>query len=110
MRFAKGDTFDYLVEVEASVRNASGVLVPVLDFTGWTGSSEVRRTDGKLVATLEFTWIDAAQRKAKIRAASGTAAWPPCNAEINIKLTAPTGESRSTEPAKFVIWEPPTRA
>lgn len=108
LRIARGDTFDYLAEIEVSVRDNNGVLQPVTDLTGWIGAAAIRQRSGRLVADLVFTWVDATQLIAKLTASGGTANWREGPALLNITLTSPGGDVKSTEPAEIVIWTAPT--
>ncbi len=62
--------------------------VNLSDLTGWTGQSELRTGTGDLVANLNFTWLDAAQRTFKLEVLDPSA-WPLGIHNFDILLTAP---------------------
>ena len=84
--FKRGDTFIATGPITATVGG-----VPVTDFTNWTGASQLRvATTDALIATLEFTWLNAATGMARLRFAD-TSAWPITLANtVSIAMTSPT--------------------
>ncbi len=108
IRFARGDTFNFLAEIEVNVRNEEGELEQVLDLTGWTGAAAIRQKTGRLIAELVFTWVDASALTATLTFDGDTSSWKDGPALINITMTSPEDEVKSTEPAEIVIWAPPT--
>lgn len=100
----RGDTFDLSGEVTVTVNG-----VRQLDLTGWVPQSQIRDTLNNLVATLDATWLDAAQSLIRLTAPESTAAWPTCRAAIDIQFTSPGGEIVSTRRAEIQIKADVTR-
>lgn len=99
----RGDTFDRSGQITI---NVDGVHVP--DLTGWAGAAQVRTRSGALIAAITFTWLDATQSLARIRAAD-TTGWPVGPAEIDIQLTSPAGDVVSTDTERLDIVSDVTR-
>jgi hypothetical protein len=100
----RGDTFVATGPITATVGG-----VPVANFTGWTGASQLRdATTDELIATLEFTWLNAATGQARLRFAD-TSAWPITLANMDIQLTTPAGETVSTATTAISITKDVTR-
>lgn len=95
----RGDTFDYSDQLVMTVDG-----VTVTDFTGMTGASQLRTAAGALVATLEFTWLDAAQGFFRVRNIGPTGAWPVTVLMHDVQLTTASGDVISTdsEPIQIV--------
>ncbi len=93
----RGDTFD--VSGQLTVTDGGA---PVLSLQGWTGRCQLRTPAGLLIADLNFSWVDAAQRLCRLYAAN-TAAWPPGAAELDIELTSPAGHIVSTGTERIKI-------
>lgn len=95
----RGDTFDYSDQFELTIDG-----VPVTDFTGYTGASQLRHVGdpaagiapGTLVATLTFSWLDASDGLYRVRATGSTAEWPLGLIKHDVQLTAPGGDVMST--------------
>lgn len=87
----RGDTFD--VSGLATVLE-NGVLLQ--NMTGWTGACQLRTSDGRLVATLTFAWLNAAQRTMRIYSSESTKGWPVGKCLTDIQFTSPTGFVVST--------------
>jgi len=98
-KFKVGDTFDVSDQL---VMTADGVAVT--NFTGMTGSSQIRRTDGTLIADLVFTWLDATQGLYRARFTGSTQGWPVGDALHDLQLTTASGDivSTDTELIRFV--------
>lgn len=103
-RFKAGDTFDYAGELQAT-ENGSAIT----DLTGWTGACEIRTYPDVLIAELEFTWVDAAERLCRIRSTESTEEWPVGDAYIDIQLTSPAGAIVSTATNVVTILRDVTR-
>lgn len=99
----RGDTFDRSGQVDLSEGGT-----PVIDMTGWTGRSQIRTSGGQLIAELDFSWLDASQRKMRLRKAD-TGTWPIGRAEIDIQFTSPAGDVVSTRTATIEIVKDVTR-
>lgn len=98
-RHRRGATFDL-----SGVITVKHQGVPVPDLTGWTGASKVKTQHGQLVAELEFSWLDASQRIARIRA-QNTDNWPVgVVLETDILLTSPNGDKVPTDRAEFTCF------
>lgn len=100
----RGDTFDYADQLAMTID-----LVPVTDFTGMTGSSQIRDLSGKLVASLEFTWLDATTGHYRVRATGPTDAWPTGLLRHDVQLTTASGDVISTATESFTCSEDVTR-
>lgn len=100
----RGDTFDLSGSVQAT-RDG----VPVVDFTGWSGRSQVRDGKGELVAELVFAWLDQVAGLVRVRSDGATDAWPIGPVRTDIQLTSPDGNVVSTETAVIEIVEDVTR-
>lgn len=87
----RGDTFDYADRLAMTVDG-----VAVVDFSGMTGTSEIRDRSGRLVAALAFTWLDAAQGLYRVRSTGPTDAWPVGVLLHDVQLTTPAGDVVST--------------
>lgn len=92
----RGDTFDYSDQF-AMTDNG----VPVPDFTGMTGASQIRTAEGVLVAALTFSWLDATQGLFRVRFEGSTAAWPLGTLLHDIQLTTGAGAVVSTATETF---------
>lgn len=103
--FFRGDTFDY-----SGVIDVTDDGVAVTDLTGWTGACQIRTVRGTLIATLAFTWLDAAARLCRVRSTGSTAAWEIGRALINIRVTSPAGDVVSTDATAITVADGPTRA
>lgn len=107
--FYRGSTFDYSGEV--SITDGG---VALTDLTGWTGQSQIRAKRGAqagtVVATLEFTWLDASARLCRIRSTSSTDAWLLGRAIVNIQLASPAGDKVATQNYELDIVEGATHA
>lgn len=97
-RHRRGATFDL-----SGVITVKHQGVPVPDLTGWTGASKVKTPHGQLVADLEFSWLDASQRLARIRA-QNTDNWPVGVLVTDILLTSPNGDKVPTDRAEFTCF------
>ena len=101
----RGDTFDYSDQLAMTIDG-----VPVTDFTGMVGASQIRTMDGVLVAVLAFTWLDAAQGLFRLRQ-TGPIRWPaaPGSGSVTVKhdiqLTTPGGDVVSTATETFRLVE-----
>ena len=95
--FKRGDTFDASGQLTVTDGGA-----PLPSLLGWTGRCQVRTPTGKLIAELNFSWLDAAQRLYRLYAAN-TTAWPVGHAELDIELTSPQGHIVSTETNRFRV-------
>lgn len=103
----RGDTFDYSDQFTLTI---DGVEQP--DLTGFVGASQLRHAGdaaagilpGTLVATLEFTWLDATQRLFRVRHVGSTDAWPLGTLLHDVQLTTASGDvvSTATERIKLV--------
>jgi len=99
MRFKKGDSFSYSGTMEVSDSNGNAVQ----DLTGWTGASWIADKDNRRIATLAFSWINAAERVATISELD-TSGWPEGLAYIDIQLTDPSGIKVSTDIETIEIY------
>lgn len=104
MRITVGDTFDYFAPVTAKLRNGAGVLVDVVDFTGWVGEAHLRYVAKSQIVPLTFAWVDAPAGLARIFAPGGTGSWPVGRLKLHVRLTAPSGATK-TLPPKDIIME-----
>jgi hypothetical protein len=94
----RGDTFDYATVITATVGG-----LPVTNFTGWGGACQLRdATTDALIADLDFSWLDAATGRARLRA-QNTRAWPLVLAHTDIELTTPAGDTVSTPTSIITI-------
>lgn len=91
-KFKLGDTFDVSDQLVMTLEG-----VPVTDFTGMTGASQIRGVDGTLIAELEFTWLDTIQGFYRARFVGSTQAWPHGEALHDVQLTTAGGDVVSTE-------------
>lgn len=87
----RGDTFDYADQLAMTVDG-----VAVTDFTGMTGASQLRNNAGSLVASLQFTWLDAAQGLFRVRSTAPTDTWPVGLLLHDVQLTTAAGDVVST--------------
>ena len=97
-RHRRGATFDL-----SGVITVKHQGIPVPDLTGWTGACKVKTPTGALVAELQFTWLDASQRLARIRA-QNTDNWPVGTVVTDILLTSPNGDKVPTDKAEFTVF------
>ena len=100
----RGDTFDLSGSVQATQDGAS-----VVDFSDWTGRSQVRDSKGTLVAELVFSWLDQSAGLVRVRSDGPTDGWPIGLARMDIQLTSPDGHVVSTKTAVIEIVEDITR-
>jgi hypothetical protein len=102
----RGDTFDLSGAIDVTLDGQA-----VQDLTGWTGRSQLRTTAGKLVAELDFVWLDATKRLVRLRkSASATLTWELGEVLIDIELTSPAGDVVSTPTATLLVTKDNTRA
>lgn len=87
----RGDTFDYSDQFAMTIDG-----VDVTDFSGMTGASQLRYQSGALVATLEFTWLDAAQGLYRVRCPSETDDWALGVMKHDVQLTTASNDVVST--------------
>lgn len=103
--FKAGSTFDVSGPI---VLKDNGVQIT--DLTGFVVTSEIRRPDGSLVATLDASWLDATKCLVRLRATESTRNWPEGIVNIDIMLVSPTGESIATDTEQFKVERGVTRA
>lgn len=96
----RGDTFDV-----SGVVTLTDNGTPLTDMTGWTGASQLKSTTNGVIASLVFTWQDAAQRLCRITAPSGTSGWPIGVVQMDIQFTSPAGDKVSTQTQQIQIVE-----
>jgi hypothetical protein len=94
----RGDTFDYSDQLAMTIND-----VPVTDFTGMVGASEIRTPEGVLVAALDFTWLDVTQGLYRVRSPNPTTAWPVGLLLHDVQLTTPGGDVISTATETFKL-------
>ena len=94
----RGDTFDYSDQLAMTIND-----VPVTDFTGMVGASQIRTPEGTLVAALDFTWLDVTQGLYRVRAPNPTTAWPVGVLLHDVQLTTPSGDVVSTATETFKL-------
>ncbi len=99
MQFKRTDTFDLSGPV--SINGPDGEAIS--DLTGWTGRSEIRTVRGRLIAELNFAWLDASQRLCRIWS-DDTSNWDVGKAETDIQFTSPTGQRISTRKTEINIY------
>lgn len=105
-KFKVGDTFDVSDQL---IMTADGVAVT--DFTGMTGASQIRGTNGMLIANLVFTWLDATQGLYRARYDGGsTQGWPLGMANHDVQLTTASGDVVSTETEHIQLVHDVTQA
>lgn len=102
--FKRGDTYDWSGQLTVIDNGAY-----VEDLTGWEGVSQIRTRQGRLVAALEFTWIDASQRLCRIRSLDDTSGWPIGEVLTDIKVIKPDGSKGSTSTTIIDVLFDPTR-
>lgn len=75
----------------------------VTDLTGYTGAARLL-TPGtyRTIATLTFTWTNAATAQASITATT-TAAWPLGDALLDLRLTTPGGDTVAADYATIRV-------
>ncbi len=100
----RGDTFELAGTIEVQ---EYGELVA--DMTGWTGTSQMRDSDGAVVADLIFEWLDPVARVAVLKADGSTKDWPLGHVEIDIEFTSPDGYVVSTNTIGITITRDVTR-
>jgi hypothetical protein len=93
----RGDTFDASGQLTVTDGGA-----PLPSLQGWTGRCQLRTATGQLIADLNFSWVDAAQRLCRLYAGS-TQAWPLGLAELDIELTSSAGHVVSTQTTRIKI-------
>ena len=102
--FKRGDTFSM-----TGVVKVAGV---VQDMTGWTIKSQIRKrkvTEASgLISELVCAWVSP-ELGALIISDATTSDWPACDAEIDIRVTSPTGDKTTTSTAQITIAEAVTR-
>lgn len=104
-KFKRGQTFEFAGAIDVK---EDGQQIP--DLTGWVAQSQLRRrANGELIATLEFSWIDASQRICNLKYNGSTSGWPLCEAKLDILLTSPDGKKVSTPTVYIQIDEEVTR-
>lgn len=87
----RGDTFDYADQLAMTIDGAA-----VTDFTGMTGSSQLRDNAGNLAAALAFTWLNAAQGLFRVRSIGTTDTWPVGVLLHDVQITTASGDVVST--------------
>lgn len=106
----RGDTFSMSGPVTVmELDTATGEYARLLDLTGWSVASQIRDTLDHVVATLDATWLDAAQSLLTVAAPGSTADWQPGRVYIDVQLTSPAGDVVSTPRAEFKVRGDVTR-
>ena len=84
-QFKRGDTFYFLVEVDAEI--ADGY------FIGWTHRAQIRTSTGRLIAEIDSEWADpAATTRIMILTKKDTEEWPIGTQELDIQFTRTADE------------------
>ncbi len=104
--FIRGDTFAFVCPSAGIV--VDGVAVD--DYTGWTGASQIRSSNGTLIADLTFTWIDLSTGQFTIIYAGSTQDWGVGEIYIDVEFTSPGGTIVSTRKAVFSVVGDVTRS
>jgi hypothetical protein len=91
IKFKRGDTFDRILLIpEATFANGY--------FTGWTVTSQMRTTTGRLVGVLTATWADPAANTRFLRLFNNdTTKWPLGTHEVDAQFVSPANIVLSTE-------------
>ena len=101
----RGDTFSLAGEVTINVNGARQ-----LDLTGWTGASQVRSANNRLVADLTFEWVDAALSLVAVSFVGSTSTWPLGTLYMDIEFATPAGDIVSTQKTAFEVVQDVTNA
>ena len=94
----------------------SGQILPVGDtptpnFTGWTGTAQIRTLADNLISNLEFTWLNQSTGLVRIRCdESLTATWALGVAELDVRLKSNADDVVITTTQQMMIVKEITRA
>jgi hypothetical protein len=78
---------------KASIKNTEDVLI---DLTGWSIKSQLRKTDGSLIVTFDCSWVDPVQQT-YLHQCLKTCSWPSnTECRLDIQFTSPSGFVIST--------------
>lgn len=94
----------------------SGVITPVgntptPDFTGWSGSAQIRSLNDNSIATLTFSWLDRVTGAVRITCdESLTIAWPLGVAELDVRLNSSNNDVVITSTQQIMVVKEITRA
>lgn len=103
--FIAGDTFNFPIHVRAV-----WVEGAISDFTGWTGRSQIRKRDYRLIADLAFSWVDAKNGLALLTFFGATDGWPIGPAILDVEFTTVGQQVQSTQPYEIQIMKGVTDA
>lgn len=97
--FKRGQTFAYA----GQVKNNGAVM----DFTGWSVSSQIRTNDSlRLVQVMSAAFTDAATGLVKLSAAAvDTAKWPIQTLLMDIRLEDPAGQVVISDTIEIAVVE-----
>ena len=91
IKFKRGDTFDRILLIPEATF-ADGY------FLGWTVTSQIRTSTGRLIGELTPTWADPAADTRFLQLVNeDTTKWPIGTHEVDAQFVSPTGYILSTE-------------
>lgn len=102
--FFLGDTFEFSGPVQITL---NGVVQT--DLTGWSAFSQLRDSDGNLIAELDVTWLDFAPPVIQVSFAGSTQDWPIGTAYIDIEFHTPDGRRKSAQKCGLALTADVTR-
>lgn len=91
----QGDSFDQLVTIPADFADAH--------FVGWDVASQLKDSDGAVIADLDVSWADPATTRTLRLLKIDTKAWPLGQHEFDVQFTRADGYTVSTSTAKLKI-------
>ena len=90
--FFLGDTFEFSGPVQITLNG-----VAQTDLTGWSAFSQLRDSDGNLIAELDVAWLAFTPPVIQVSFAGSTQNWPIRMAFIDIEFHTPDGHRKSTQ-------------
>lgn len=91
IKFKRGDTFDRILLIPEAT-------FPDGHFLGWTVTSQIRTSTGRLIGDLTATWADPAADTRFLRLFNNdTTKWPLGTHEVDAQFVSPTDFVLSTE-------------
>lgn len=91
----QGDSFDQLVTIPADFADGH--------FVGWDVASQLKNSDGEVIADLDVSWADAATTRTLRLLKIDTKAWPLGQYEFDVQFTRADGYTVSTSTAKLKV-------
>lgn len=87
LKFKRGRSFDYAGPVQITDANNNALT----DLTGWEAQSQIRRSNGQLVETLNVSWLSYSPPVLRLSCVN-TLNWPIGSLAIDIVFKSPAND------------------